>query len=259
MDREANGSRLTKRRSSPRGRRIPRGTARTSTGILAHGSAATGSTVLTSTLMRHEVGQIRCRRHATYASTSEPNRRVHYQQPIVTLWNGATEPIGLSAGLSTCRRTGRCSFCDARAAKSNAAIDGHPIEEFGPECGAHDGQKSSVPRRLLLLLLPVQLVLVSCRSGVVQPVDYSVRPMVVSPFGSRVLDRSQAFAETFCATLPHTDTGAWGACGPYLDTQVAAPAPISTPIRTKLKGCVGGAFSECFETMSSTSRPNLAP
>lgn len=72
--------------------------------------------------------------------------------------------------------------------------------------------------------------------------------MTVVPIGSKVLDRSHAFAETFCATLPHTDEGKWGACGPYLETQVATPVPVSSPIMTPLKVMlVGGAFSECFE------------
>lgn len=80
-----------------------------------------------------------------------------------------------------------------------------------------------------------------------QRVDYSVRPIAVVPFGATVTDRSRPFAETFCATLPHTG-GNWGACGTYLETQVPLPPPVSSAIKTPLKVMiVGGAFSECFE------------
>ena len=98
----------------------------------------------------------------------------------------------------------------------------------------------------IIVLLAAQAAAASCGWGVVKPVDYSVRPMAVLPLGARAIDRSQAFAETFCATLPHT--GDWGACGQYLETQVTPPPPVSTPIATGLKVMlVGGAFSECFE------------
>jgi hypothetical protein len=88
----------------------------------------------------------------------------------------------------------------------------------------------------------------SCRLGVVPEVEHPARPMVVSPLGLRANDRSAGFAETFCATLPHTDNGTWGDCGQYLETQAPAQTPVSPPISTTLKLLVvGGAFSECFE------------
>jgi hypothetical protein len=73
--------------------------------------------------------------------------------------------------------------------------------------------------------------------------------MAVVPIGSKVEDRSQAFAEVFCATLPHTDHGKWGACGQYLAAQVTRPPEVPATLSTNLKVMVvGGAFSECFET-----------
>ncbi len=104
-------------------------------------------------------------------------------------------------------------------------------------------------RRFVALALAT-LLTASCRFGVARRVDYSVRPMVVGPFGVTAVDRSAAFAETFCATLPHTDNRSWGACGQYLDAQVSAPPEINTRIVTPLKVMiVGGAFSECFENV----------
>jgi hypothetical protein len=101
----------------------------------------------------------------------------------------------------------------------------------------------------LVLIVLVTPLTVSCRFGPARRVDYSVRPMAVLPFGATAVDRSAAFAETFCATLPHTDNGAWGRCGQYLDAEVSAPA-VETEIDTKLKVMiVGGAFSECFENV----------
>ena len=100
-------------------------------------------------------------------------------------------------------------------------------------------------RRLLLILLAVAHG--ACGWGAVRRVDYSVRPIAVAPFGSTVTDRSKPFADTFCATLPHT-AGNWGACGAYLETQVPLPPPVSSEIKTPLKVfIVGGAFSECFD------------
>jgi hypothetical protein len=97
------------------------------------------------------------------------------------------------------------------------------------------------------LVLLCALIAASCRLGAAKRVDYSVQPMAVSPFDTKVIDGSAAFAETFCATLPHTD-GSWGACTDYLDAHVAAPAPVSSTIASPLKVMiVGGAFSECFE------------
>ena len=103
-------------------------------------------------------------------------------------------------------------------------------------------------RHPFALVIMLGLMHVSCSWGLTKRVDYSVRPMVVVPLGSKVADRSTAFAETFCATLPHTDGGIWGACGPYLDAQVTPPPPVSSPLTLPLKVMiVGGAFSECFE------------
>jgi hypothetical protein len=88
----------------------------------------------------------------------------------------------------------------------------------------------------------------ACHVGVAKRVSYSVRPMAVVPLGGTVTDSRVAFAQMFCAVLPHTDSGSWGACAPYLDAQVTAPAPMDSPISTPLKVMlVGGAFSECFE------------
>jgi hypothetical protein len=88
----------------------------------------------------------------------------------------------------------------------------------------------------------------ACTVGLVPRVDYKLRPMAVVPLGSIVTDSSKAFAEIFCAVLPHTDNGKWGRCGPYLETEVGPQAPVETSITTPLKVMlVGGAFSECFE------------
>ena len=88
---------------------------------------------------------------------------------------------------------------------------------------------------------------VSCHLGIAKRVDYSVRPMALVPLGDKVVDRSAAFAERFCAVLPHTDGGPWDPCGTYLDAQVPTPAPFDSPIQSPLKVMiVGGAFSECF-------------
>jgi hypothetical protein len=106
------------------------------------------------------------------------------------------------------------------------------------------------PRRVVLpgILSLLALANGACGWGTVRTVDYSVRPIALVPFGSTVTDRSKPFAETFCAALPHTDDGRWGACAPYLETQVPPPAPVSSEIQTPLKVMlVGGAFSECFE------------
>jgi hypothetical protein len=103
----------------------------------------------------------------------------------------------------------------------------------------------------LLTLASIALAMplsASCHFGLARRVDYSVRPMAIVPLGATVTDRSAAFADTFCATLPHTDNGSWGPCGRYLDAQVPMPPPVDTPITTPLKVMiVGGAFSECFE------------
>ena len=97
------------------------------------------------------------------------------------------------------------------------------------------------------LAVAIALVHVSCGWTVAKRVDYSVRPMAVAPIGSHAADGSVAFAETFCAVLPHT-VGAWGECGRYLETVVAPQPPVDSPIATRLKVMiVGGAFSECFE------------
>jgi len=88
----------------------------------------------------------------------------------------------------------------------------------------------------------------ACTVGLVPRVNYSARPMAVVPLGSTVTDSSEAFAEMFCAVLPHTDSGKWGRCGPYLETQVGPQTPVDTSLSTPLKVMlVGGAFSECFE------------
>ena len=103
------------------------------------------------------------------------------------------------------------------------------------------------------VILPPLVILLgvlqaACTTGLVTRVDYSVRPMAVVPLGSTVTDSGKAFAEMFCAVLPHTDNGQWGRCGPYLETQVGLQTPVSTPLTTTLKVMlVGGAFSECFE------------
>jgi hypothetical protein len=79
-------------------------------------------------------------------------------------------------------------------------------------------------------------------------VDYSVRPIAIGPLGSKVTDESQAFAETFCATLPHTDGGIWGDCGTYLETQVPSQGSVaSMPVPQWRVMIVGGAFTHCFE------------
>jgi hypothetical protein len=100
---------------------------------------------------------------------------------------------------------------------------------------------------LRALAVAIALVHVSCGWTLAKRVDYSVRPMAVAPIGSHITDGSVAFAEAFCAVLPHTD-GAWGDCGQYLETRVAPQPPVASRIATSVKVLiVGGAFSECFE------------
>ena len=96
--------------------------------------------------------------------------------------------------------------------------------------------------------LAVTIALVHGSGGctLAKRVDYSVGPMAVAPIGSHATDGRVAFAETFCAVLPHTD-GAWGDCGQYLETPVPQPPPVASNIASLKVMIVGGAFSECFE------------
>jgi hypothetical protein len=88
----------------------------------------------------------------------------------------------------------------------------------------------------------------ACELDVPLQVNYSVRPIAIAPLGSKVTDESRAFAETFCATLPHTDGGIWGDCATYLETRVPSQGSVtSMPVPQLRVMIVGGAFTHCFE------------